>query len=292
MTPHALTREQMERLIQQVDPSSVGSSLRAELRQAFAQQAQEVERWKQLEKNRRDEGDHLIQQLNEIKETVGETEFSLRQQLAAMTAERDEAIDETASLRASCHAFDLQVQELQARVKELEAQYAHELEEVNRQKRLDLASECDRLRNIIRELQATLAEREARINELERLLQGDLDVQRMEFTPETGLNLHASHPLMAAIAEGMVRFFHDAGGINYVELDLVHKTEGAYTLTVQKKTDAKTPHELRREAESDLAIALQDAARLRMLIFRLLNDLPTNRDWLDPDLEKALRGEG
>ena len=36
--------------------------------------------------------------------------------------------------------------------------------------------------------------------------------------------------------------------------------------------------------------AMQDAARLRMLIFRLLNDLPTKRDWLDPDIEKTLKG--
>lgn len=43
-----------------------------------------------------------------------------------------------------------------------------------------------------------------------------------------------------------------------------------------------------RKAERDTA--RQDAARLRMLIFRLLNDLPTKRDWLDPDLEKALKG--
>ena len=46
------------------------------------------------------------------------------------------------------------------------------------------------------------------------------------------------------------------------------------------------------KAVSELEQERARGARLRMLIYRLLNDLPTKRDWLDPELEQALRETG
>lgn len=44
------------------------------------------------------------------------------------------------------------------------------------------------------------------------------------------------------------------------------------------------------KAVSERDIARQNAARMRALIKQVVNDLPAKRDWLDPDLEKALKG--
>lgn len=94
-----------------------------------------------------------------------------RKQLADMTKEKDESVGENTSLRASCHAFDLQVQELQARVQELEGTIAVISNAVPGEERINaianaiLENTADRQR--IAQLQATLAEREARIAELE-----------------------------------------------------------------------------------------------------------------------------
>ena len=59
----------------------------------------------------------------------------------------------------------------------------------------------------------------------------------------------------------------------------------------QRETIARLQEQLRL-CNIDQLQAEQQVTRLRMLIYRLLNDLPTNRDWLDPELEQALRETG
>ena len=169
-TPSALTREQVEMQVMlcqgphstQMRDGAAAIILThdAAQRATIEQQAQEIER--------------LTVELLAARSACdawGNQVAKERKQLADMTKEKDESVGENTSLRASCHAFDLQVQELQARVQELEGTIAVISNAVPGEERINaianaiLENTADRQR--IAQLQATLAEREARIAELE-----------------------------------------------------------------------------------------------------------------------------
>ena len=58
--------------------------------------------------------------------------------------------------------------------------------------------------------------------------------------------------VIGSIALAAAGFFHDEGGINYVEFGLEGLPDtGPLVITIQRK-DGKTPHELRQEAEDRL----------------------------------------
>lgn len=91
--------------------------------------------------------EQLLELCNQQRHTVAQQAQEierLKKERARMTAERDEAVDETTSLRASCHAFDLQVQELQATLAAREAKYQKTISESIDQ--IDL--QCDEFNRI------------------------------------------------------------------------------------------------------------------------------------------------
>lgn len=211
--PHALTREQVdepdrkwskENDLLAGDPEAMPKLIAAQ-RQALSQQAQAIDA---LQAECRRIECINAQQAQEMERLEGvcldrlrsgqrldDENILLRQSLAAMTAERDEAVlqvlalkreawdlvgqrntaqarckdleeqwnaaatadadldyvAENASLRASCHAFDLQAQELQARVKELEEGLVE-----SEKAAYDIGGVIDHLK-------ATLAERERQL---------------------------------------------------------------------------------------------------------------------------------
>lgn len=86
------------------------------------------------------------------------------------------------------------------------------------------------------------------IDRLEKILTGEPLLKQLEFSPEAGLNLAMSHPIVAALMIQLVSFFELAGGKNYVEMQVKHPEKGIFLMTVQR-VEGKTPHQLRVEAE-------------------------------------------
>lgn len=83
--------------------------------------------------------------------------------------------------------------------------------------------------------------------------------------PGYGLSLVARHPVVATMAEELVKMYDEAGASNYVEVSMWHKTRGEFVMTVQRK-QGRTPHECRLDAESKLAAAGEDTAQAPLLI--------------------------
>ncbi len=72
-------------------------------------------------------------------------------------------------------------------------------------------------------------------------------------SPDEIKKLFVEHPIFALFALEMADWFAAAGGKNYVEVLLGFKLETKdFIMTIQKKS-GKTPHELRKELEAELA---------------------------------------
>lgn len=68
------------------------------------------------------------------------------------------------------------------------------------------------------------------------------------------------HPNVALFAQELVKFFRDAGAVNYVEITIATPELDEFILTLQRKL-GKTPHELKMEAEKRLDEALAVVGR-------------------------------
>lgn len=53
-------------------------------------------------------------------------------------------------------------------------------------------------------------------------------------------DMNLQHPLFMVLCNDIVNTFDDAGGINYVEFSMVHKTRGEFSVLIQK-SDGFTP---------------------------------------------------
>ncbi len=66
------------------------------------------------------------------------------------------------------------------------------------------------------------------------------------------VELVASHPVLAFIANELYLLLKEAGGTNYVEFTVNHKEQGEFTLLLQRK-EGKTPAQLNLELKAELA---------------------------------------
>lgn len=66
------------------------------------------------------------------------------------------------------------------------------------------------------------------------------------------LTLEMKHPLVATMAGALANMLDEQQATNYLEIQMQHKISGALILTLQRQ-NGKTPHQLRRQAEEELA---------------------------------------
>lgn len=66
------------------------------------------------------------------------------------------------------------------------------------------------------------------------------EIQRMEYSRERGFEMEVKHPEAWRITAGLVTFFLDSGGKNYVEFSVWHEKTGELTVTVQRR-NGETP---------------------------------------------------
>lgn len=95
-------------------------------------------------------------------------------------------------------------------------------------------------------------------------------------TPETAPRMHA------AANESIEAMFKQGCAM---EVDLHHAR--CATKRAARQTNLTN-------AERDAAVALLNEARqerdaMKRVLFRILNDIPLNRDWLDPELEQLAK---
>ena len=64
------------------------------------------------------------------------------------------------------------------------------------------------------------------------------------------LDITMQHPEFVTLTKGLVKYFKESGGINYVEVGTYHPELGPFVVTVQRK-HGKTPAQLTKEARDD-----------------------------------------
>lgn len=83
---------------------------------------------------------------------------------------------------------------------------------------------------------------------------GELIIKKMTFE-EGALDIWIKHPLNALFVRQMADTWIEQGAKNYLETAMFSPVIGNFTITLQK-SGAKTPHQLRVEAEEKLAAVL------------------------------------
>lgn len=78
-----------------------------------------------------------------------------------------------------------------------------------------------------------------------------IKIREFEFKDNT-MHIVAQHPEFANLADALVKFFEDSGGVNYVATDMYHPKLGFFEVTVQRK-DGKTPAQLNVELKQRVA---------------------------------------
>ena len=105
---------------------------------------------------------------------------------------------------------------------------------------------------------------QARVQELEAVLAGDLELTKLHYEPGKPLELQAKHPLIAVMAASMAQMCDDMKAENYVEVQFNHHEKGHFILTVQKMFHP-TPHQLRQKAESQLTQRTAECDALKLV---------------------------
>ena len=124
--------------------------------------------------------------------------------------------------------------------------------------------EIEGLREKFADAQATIAALQARVQELEAVLAGDLELTKLHYEPGKPLELQAKHPLIAVMAASMAQMCDDMKAENYVEVQFNHHEKGHFILTVQKMFHP-TPHQLRQKAESQLTQRTAECDALKLV---------------------------
>jgi hypothetical protein len=102
---------------------------------------------------------------------------------------------------------------------------------------------------------------------------------------------------VGAMALSVAGFFHEEGGINYVQFEMEGLPEVDPLLVVVQRKDRKTAHDLRKEAEAELAaLRASEAAqaeelkRLRKAFKDVRENIAQQCDpWKEPALLAVLR---
>ena len=61
------------------------------------------------------------------------------------------------------------------------------------------------------------------------------EIHRLEYSRERGIQMEASFPQAYGLTAGLVKFFVESGGENYVELSVWHEKTGELTVTIQRR---------------------------------------------------------
>lgn len=77
----------------------------------------------------------------------------------------------------------------------------------------------------------------------------DIMIKEFGFKDNT-MEITMQHPEFAIMTEGLVKYFKECGGVNYVEVGAYHEELGPFVITVQRK-HGKTPAQLKTEAETE-----------------------------------------
>lgn len=116
------------------------------------------------------------------------------------------------------------------------------------------------------------------MDDTEKQLLDQLGITELQVKDNT-LQLRAKHPAMAIIAQELVGFFDDSGGINYVELQLYHTQRGLFNVTVQR-VEGKTPHTLRSESDAKVVLCVETLKHCHKLLTTMSKT--DNYTWNDP----------
>jgi len=81
---------------------------------------------------------------------------------------------------------------------------------------------------------------------------GYLHVSKIEWSPDTGLQVVAKHPDFVAFIADVVTMFYDAGAINYFSMSAYHPKAGEIEIIVKRK-DGKSQTQIIDELRAELA---------------------------------------
>ena len=121
-----------------------------------------------------------------------------------------------------------------------------------------LAAECIKQAERIAELEA---ERDKLIHGVAQGLDGQTLLTDLALR-DGGLYAGIEGGAAGLLAAGFAEQFVEAGGVNYVEVSFTHPKTGPLVVTLQR-TQGKTPHQLRVEAESERDQLRAEGERLK-----------------------------
>jgi septal ring factor EnvC (AmiA/AmiB activator) len=104
------------------------------------------------------------------------------------------------------------------------------------------------------------------VERLEKVLKGDAIIESLNYQSGSSLDIVLSHPMQASIVSGFADMLDQSGAENYLEMQMT-KEGKRFVLTIQR-SEKPTAHELRRQAEQQLATLTAERDQAQAILAR------------------------